>query len=154
MAAKPGLMAALTILALWSWLPSAQAQQDNPGLSHKKFKQPKPTERQGKSEVAGNQRKKTIQTEADLEKKAVHIDHGILAIGGFFQTNQRDAALDYFGHLEKQGFCPPGLAKKSTSCLPPGQSKKWRQGYPLPEGVVYYELPHSLILRLGVPPNG
>ena len=25
------------------------------------------------------------------------------------------------------GFCPPGLAKKSPACIPPGQAKKFRE---------------------------
>ena len=33
--------------------------------------------------------------------------------------------------------CPPGLAKKSLPCVPPGQAKGWHVGEPLPRGVDY-----------------
>ena len=56
-------------------------------------------------------------------------------------------------HAKKHyGHCPPGLAKKG--CIPPGQAKKWRRGYPLPRGVVYYDLSPSMARRLGRPPAG
>jgi Ni/Co efflux regulator RcnB len=77
-----------------------------------------------------------------------------LSIGGYFQPIHREAARDYYGRQENQGFCPPGLAKKGNNCLPPGQAKKWRQGYPLPAGVTWYELPRSMVLNLGPPPTG
>ncbi len=73
---------------------------------------------------------------------------------GIFQQQHRDAARDYYGKAENRGFCPPGLAKKGTGCLPPGQAKKWRQGYPLPPHVIYYDVPRSVVLTLGVPPSG
>lgn len=28
------------------------------------------------------------------------------------------------------GFCPPGLAKKSPACMPPGQAKKFDRAWP------------------------
>ncbi len=45
--------------------------------------------------------------------------------------------------------CPPGLAKKSPACIPPGQAKRmFRQGQRLPAGYRYYtpfgNLPLSL----------
>ena len=52
------------------------------------------------------------------------------------------------------GFCPPGLAKKGSGCLPPGQAKLWRKGERLPLGVVYYDVPRSVVVTLGVPPPG
>ena len=50
--------------------------------------------------------------------------------------------------------CPPGLAKKRNGCMPPGQAKKWRTGYPLPRDVVYYPVPADIAIRLGTPPAG
>lgn len=79
---------------------------------------------------------------------------GHVQIGGYFQPQHRQAAREYYGRPENRGFCPPGLAKRGNGCLPPGQSKKWRQGYPLPASVVYYEVPRSMVLTLGVPPSG
>ena len=52
------------------------------------------------------------------------------------------------------GFCPPGLAKKGSGCQPPGQAKLWRKGERLPQGVVYYDVPRSVVVTLGVPPPG
>lgn len=72
-------------------------------------------------------------------------------------AEQRGIARDYY-HQEyiARGLCPPGLAKKGTGCLPPGQAKKryWGVGRPLPPAVVLEPLPPELILRLGVPPAG
>jgi Ni/Co efflux regulator RcnB len=38
--------------------------------------------------------------------------------------------------------------------MPPGQAKKWRVGQPLPAGVVIYDLPPALVVKLGPPPAG
>ena len=79
---------------------------------------------------------------------------GQVQIGGYFKPQHREAAHEYYGRPENQGFCPRGLAKKGDGCLPPGQAKKWRQGYPLPTSVIYYDVPRSMVLTLGVPPPG
>ena len=31
-------------------------------------------------------------------------------------------------HNPSNGFCPPGLAKKTPACVPPGQAKKYAPG--------------------------
>lgn len=36
--------------------------------------------------------------------------------------------------------CPPGLAKKSVPCVPPGQAKVWQLGARLPANVAWYEV--------------
>jgi Ni/Co efflux regulator RcnB len=36
--------------------------------------------------------------------------------------------------------------------MPPGQAKKWALGRPLPRGVIFYELPPSVLVQLGAPP--
>lgn len=79
---------------------------------------------------------------------------GTIAMGSYFHEHQREAAREYYGRDENRGFCPAGLAKKGTDCQSPGQTKKWRRGYPLPAGVVYYDVPRSVVLTLGVPPSG
>jgi hypothetical protein len=38
--------------------------------------------------------------------------------------------------------------------MPPGQAKKWRYGRPLPRDVIYYEVPHELVVRLPPAPPG
>jgi len=69
-----------------------------------------------------------------------------------FRDNDRVVIHGYYGPILTAGRCPPGLAKKGTGCLPPGQAKKWAVGRPLPREVIYYELPPPLIVQLGPPP--
>jgi hypothetical protein len=71
-----------------------------------------------------------------------------------FNQRQRAVAHDYFGQRFNRGNCPPGLVRKSHSCLPPGYAKKWRIGYPLPRDVVFYDLPRPLRGQLGYPGPG
>ena len=63
-------------------------------------------------------------------------------------------AHDYYREQYRGGHCPPGLAKKNNGCMPPGQTKKWRVGYPLPRDVIYYEVPSALVVQIGRPPTG
>ncbi len=81
-------------------------------------------------------------------------DGGDIHIDFHFSSNQRVVIQDYYHHQYQAGHCPPGLAKKNNGCLPPGQAKKWRKGYPLPRDVVYYDLPPVIIARLDPPPRG
>lgn len=80
--------------------------------------------------------------------------NGPVQIGTYFREHHREAAREYYERPENRGFCPPGLAKKGNGCMPPGQAKIWRRGYPLPAGVVYYEVPRSVALSLGMAPPG
>lgn len=73
---------------------------------------------------------------------------------GHFDDHQRTLAHDYFSGQFRQGRCPPGLAKKHNGCMPPGQAKKWAMGQPLPNDVVFYDLPPRLLRELGPPPAG
>ncbi|NMG32161.1 hypothetical protein GO615_24955 [Aromatoleum evansii] len=71
-----------------------------------------------------------------------------------FETRERTVIREYFSREGASGKCPPGLAKKGNGCMPPGQAKKWSVGRTLPRDVVYYDLPPSLVVELGVPPAG
>ena len=71
-----------------------------------------------------------------------------------FIEGDRKVIRDYYVSDYHRGPCPPGLAKKHNGCMPPGQAKKWPVGAPLPRDVVYYELPPTLVVKLGVPPPG
>ena len=71
-----------------------------------------------------------------------------------FADRDRVAIRDYYSHAERRGWCPPGLAKKHDGCLPPGHARRWRIGEPLPRGVIYYNLPPTLVVRLTPPPAG
>lgn len=77
-----------------------------------------------------------------------------ITVGAYFGDDQRRMAHEYYSRPEYARSCPPGLAKKGNGCMPPGQARKWRKGYPLPRDVIYYEVPSSLIVQLGVPPAG
>jgi len=74
--------------------------------------------------------------------------------GPYFNSHHRQVAGEYYKKSYRGGKCPPGLAKKQNGCLPPGQAKKWRRDQPLPREVVYYTVPHALVVELGVPPKG
>lgn len=71
-----------------------------------------------------------------------------------FRDRDREYVRDYYEREYHGGRCPPGLAKKHNGCMPPGQAKKWAYGRPLPRDAVYYEVPHDLVVRIGVPPPG
>lgn len=77
-----------------------------------------------------------------------------LQIGGYFSDNQRRAVVAYYEPRFRAGNCPPGLARKNNGCMPPGQARQWRKGYPLPQDVVYYPVPDGISIRLGLPPEG
>ena len=71
-----------------------------------------------------------------------------------FDDQRRGYIHSYYEEEFRGGRCPPGLAKKHNGCMPPGQAKKWRVGRPLPQDVVFYEVPPALVVRIGVPPSG
>jgi hypothetical protein len=72
-----------------------------------------------------------------------------------FDDSKRSHVHSYYEEEFRSGHCPPGLAKKNNGCMPPGQAKKmWRVGQPLPQGVVIYDLPPALVVKIGVPPSG
>ncbi len=75
-------------------------------------------------------------------------------VGGYFVDHQRVVVQEYYGKQFRAGRCPPGLAKKNNGCMPPGQAKKWAVGQPLPRDVVYYPVPQSIVIQLGIPPAG
>lgn len=71
-----------------------------------------------------------------------------------FDNDKRSHVRSYYEEEFRGGHCPPGLAKKHNGCMPPGQAKKWRVGRPLPQDVVFYEVPPALVVKIGVPPAG
>lgn len=74
--------------------------------------------------------------------------------GRYFNDRDRIVADRFLGTEYRSGECPPGLDKKSTGCVPPGQAKKWIIGQPIPQDLVYYDLPPELIAGIGSPPFG
>ena len=74
--------------------------------------------------------------------------------GSYFESRDHQAVREIYGSQIAQGKCPPGLAKRANGCLPPGQSKHWSVGQPLPHDLVLYPIPIALQRRLGPPPAG
>ncbi len=68
-------------------------------------------------------------------------------------TDDRRIIRDYIAS-DYTRHCPPGLAKKRPACVPPGQAKKWRKGYPLPHDVVFVPVPDDLLVHLHPVPAG
>jgi hypothetical protein len=79
---------------------------------------------------------------------------GSVSINIHFNDQQRSYLREYYGDEFRAGRCPPGLAKKHNGCMPPGQAKKWRIGYLLDRDVVFYDLPPTIVARIGLPPSG
>ena len=69
-----------------------------------------------------------------------------------FEERHMRAVHEYYGEQFRGGHCPPGLAKKHNGCMPPGQARAWAVGRPLPQEVVYYEVPQPLVVQLPPPP--
>ena len=101
-------------------------------------------DRKGQSDRGGNDQ--TRGTRSDVRSGSSLRVH--------FDDRQRNYLREYYGEQFRSGNCPPGLAKKNNGCMPPGQAKKWRVGHPLPRDVVYYDLPSSVMIHIGMPPSG
>jgi Ni/Co efflux regulator RcnB len=71
-----------------------------------------------------------------------------------FGERERVIVREHYESEFRAGRCPPGLAKKNNGCLPPGQARKWSVGQPLPRDVVFYEVPTTLVVKIGLPPVG
>jgi Ni/Co efflux regulator RcnB len=71
-----------------------------------------------------------------------------------FGDHERVVVHEYYEERYRKGRCPPGLRKKHNGCMPPGQAKKWKKGYPLPRTVVYHDLPPRIVVQIGIPPSG
>ncbi len=87
-------------------------------------------------------------------KKEKNKNYGSVSINVYFNSEHRSVIRKYYASEFSAGHCPPGLAKKNNGCLPPGQAKKWRYGFPLPGDVMIYDLPFEILVDLGRPPDG
>lgn len=152
MTTRISIVAALIAITQMAWMiPIAQAKQsdDNP---HGKSQQ-RVDEKKGipQKRIVNEQFPKTQPSDSRVNGQG---HEGPVPIGGYFKEAQREAARAYYERQENRGYCPPGLAKKGNDCQPPGQAKKWQRGYPLPTGLLYYEVPRSVVVSLGTPPAG
>ena len=98
---------------------------------------------------ASKQEQKDSAAKQQGGKKAAEVK-----LGAYFVDQQRAAARDHYARQYSAKRCPPGLAKKNNGCMPPGQAKKWAVGQALPRDLVYYPVPQTVVVRLGVPPAG
>ena len=103
-----------------------------------------------KGEKRGEQKSERRQGAAKSSRR----DSPAIEKGSHFQDQHRVVVREYYTEQFSKGRCPPGLAKKNNGCMPPGQAKKWRLGYPLPSDVIYYSVPQPLVLQIGAPPPG
>lgn len=151
---KSHIIAALMALTQASWMVQiAHAQPGEHGRSEGSQHPNKVDRRQDEQKDLRKNRQPMPAHEPRMGHDAP-THSGQVQIGGYFKPQHWEAAREYYGRPENQGFCPRGLAKKGHGCLPPSQTKKWRQGYPLPPSVMYYDVPRSMVLTLGAPPPG
>lgn len=142
---RPALSIALLSLTLLGSLPALAEKPEwaNKGGKHDKHEKHAPSRQDDRRDDRRD------GPRAPSTNVSVNIQ-----IGGYFGEPQRRIAHDYYEPRFKAGNCPPGLAKKRNGCMPPGQAKKWRMGYPLPHDVVYYPVPNSVSVQIGLPPSG
>jgi len=73
----------------------------------------------------------------------------------YFDDNRMQHIRHYYTESKHRGkHCPPGLKKKHDRCEPPSHEKKWHKGERLSRDVIYYDLPHALLVELGHVPAG
>lgn len=162
----PSCLAPLLASMLALWLPqAAQAQQTDEQIQRKEQGKAKPTPHRPRM----NQAPEHHPASRSRHPERLHPQHpptdmphhrlapspaADIQIGQYFQAQHIESAKSYYDRPENMGFCPPGLAKKGSTCTPPGQAKLWRKGERLPQSVVVYDLPRSVVVTLGVPPPG
>lgn len=114
-------------------------------------------DRPGQRQLRDNDRRPR-QAQRDRDRREARGDRRAPVVsispGSYFNDGQRRYVHQWYGEQYRAGRCPPGLAKKNNGCMPPGQAKKWSVGHVLPAGVVYYPVPQSVVVQLGVPPAG
>jgi hypothetical protein len=74
--------------------------------------------------------------------------------GRYFADNHRTIIHNYYYDHYRGRRCPPGLARKGNGCVPPGYTRRWVIGRPLPRNVIFYEVPQPIVVGLGYPPPG
>lgn len=104
---------------------------------------------------AGNNGNSSKNNKKDKAERSSHYKNSdVVNVNVYFNNEQRNVIRKYYEEEFHRGHCPPGLAKKNNGCMPPGQAKKWKKGYPLPRDLVYYDLPTAVVVQLGRPPKG
>jgi len=104
----------------------------------------------GFAQPPGAPAEKTKHKASNSEEGISHSTEGEVSAHVYFTDERIRLIAEYYsGHRSASG-CPPGLAKKGNGCRPPGQARKWRVGAPLPGDVIYYDVPDSLVVELGM----
>ena len=107
-----------------------------------------------KSEHRDNpENKKNRQRDGD-ERSPRDSPGSTVRMSEYFSDRHRTIVHDYYSDEFRRGRCPPGLAKKRNGCTPPGQARKWAVGRPLPQDVIYHDVPPALVVQIGRPPTG
>jgi Ni/Co efflux regulator RcnB len=142
----PARYSGLLLLSALIAMPALAEKPDKAGKGHKASQHQKYDggDRDRRGDRDGRDHDQDHDQDGGVD---VHVNLG-------FDDRQRVLVRDYYHDEFQGGHCPPGLAKKGNGCMPPGQAKKWRRGAPLPRDVVYYDLPPSLVVEIGVPPPG
>ena len=98
---------------------------------------------------------KQDKREAKEYKKAEKRERKEIQAGTYFNDRQRTVVREYYvQNYSNTQRCPPGLAKKNNGCFPPGQTRSWVVGQPIPRGVTVYQVPQPVILQLPPAPYG
>ncbi|MEO5654676.1 MAG: hypothetical protein ABIR00_01665 [Nitrosospira sp.] len=108
----------------------------------------------GEGDHKANHHRHQKEKSWNKDKNQNYRSHGVRIPPGNFDSRQRAIIQDYYGPRFQSDRCPPGLVKKYNGCMPPGQTRKWGVGRPLPRNVMFYDLPPHLISQLGTPGPG
>lgn len=129
----------LVIVGMLAVGPAAADKPSNPGEGKgKKSEHTEKSKNKSKGEKGGHDDK----------------DQPKIKQGEYFGDRHRTVVYEYYGEQYRRGHCPPGLAKKHNGCMPPGHAKKWAVGKPLPREVIYYDVPHTLVVQMQQPSAG
>ncbi|MBC7601703.1 MAG: DUF1236 domain-containing protein [Ramlibacter sp.] len=103
---------------------------------------------------AQKNREKAEKRERKEEEKSAKRERVEVRQGAYFTEQNRAYARTYYtDRYASARTCPPGLAKKNNSCLPPGQAR-WAVGQPVPRGVAIYSVPQPVLVQLPPAPYG
>lgn len=137
------LMAGNAFAGKPDWVEGGQHKDSREGHDQKSYKKQKEKDhdeyRKSHSDQDYGQRSHTS------ERNGLYLSFG-------FDDRERRTIRDYYGQQQRDGKCPPGLAKKHNGCMPPGLEKKWHKGRPIDQDTRYYDIPNELRIRLPVPP--
>lgn len=132
------------------WAGNKSEKHESKGEKHKS----KEYEKEYKNDKHDKYERRESKTRYDDDHVRRDQHGNRIVYNDYFRDNHRLAVHDYYQREFRAGNCPPGLAKKHNDCLPPGQTKKWRVGQPLPSNIQYYPLPPEVVGYLGQPPAG